>query len=312
VLVAAVCVALPVLVASGVVTGAQRSWGSATIEDVARQQAPHADVVRGCDHEPAALEIDRCLWPATHEATFAAGDDHGLVVLLGDSDAGAISEVVADAANEDGFDLREATLHGCFFADARIVKAGSDGARCRDSVLSLVDRAIAASPRAVVLSTVTDRYLEEASSIVQGSTTAHGDDAMRAAATAGLRSVIERFDAAGIPVLVVQPVPKFRDWTFDTCPMIRLLRDVGSCGVTRDRATVLSELAPARAVGSAAVSGLDAVAVDFTDVLCLGDRCTTFAAGVWEYHDAVHLTVQGARPMSARLQSELAALTADR
>ena len=119
----------------------------------------------------------------------------------------------------------------------------------------------------------------------------------------GLGAAVAALDDAGVPVVVVAPIPHFLAWDPRTCSPARL-RD-GGCGRTVPRSQVEDERRSALEAERRAVAGAPgAVLLDLVPELCDADRCRTNDGGRWRYLDGVHLTT-GA---SAGLADTFAAL----
>jgi hypothetical protein len=113
----------------------------------------------------------------------------------------------------------------------------------------------------------------------------------------GLTTVLRDLEQAGIPTVVVHPVPHFgdvkEDWLPATCPAVRIFAK--SCGTSIDRGRVERQQQPARDAENRAVAAVPgSTAVDFTDVLCSPVACVTDRDGRWLFRDAAHLSVDGA------------------
>ena len=97
---------------------------------------------------------------------------------------------------------------------------------------------------------------------------------------------------AGVPVLVVHPVPQFPQAP-DECTTLTILTD--GCATTVARQVVDDRLLRAKqAEREAALAVPDDSTIDFEDAICLGDRCSTSRGGTILYRDADHLSVDGA------------------
>src|SRR6185437_8263931 len=145
--VAAVCTAVPLaacgsaLALHGAIAGAHsmKSWSAS--------RRLHADVVDGCDsYRPLARRGGSgCTWsvPASR----------GRIVLLGDSNAGQLTEPVVEAGNRLGYTVTVATFSSCPYV----------GSATRPSCQRFAEGTLGAllrrKPSLVVMASRTDRYL---------------------------------------------------------------------------------------------------------------------------------------------------------
>lgn len=290
----AACVALPYGTASFLEYGAVRGWASDQIDHLLDESALHGDEARGCDKDTHALFNDGCLWPAGGDGTVSAPDTP-LVVLLGDSNAGHITEPVAAAANRLGMDFRVDTVHGCPLADLHLVEPLGASRTCHDEVAAVVDDAFSLQPDVVVLASASDRYLEEDNTVALTGGSAESVPEAKAQVWAeGLRRVIERFDAAGIPVVILHPVPRFGDWSLDACPTYRMWGDAERCGTSVPLADEIARRQLAISAEQAAMAGFQhAQGLEFTELLCDGEVCRTNRGDDWLFRDAAHLSIPG-------------------
>ncbi len=120
----------------------------------------------------------------------------------------------------------------------------------------------------------------------------------------GLRSTVGTLRDAGIPVIVVHPVPKFPGWDLRACAAGRVAIDDFSCGRSTSREQADAERADADAAERRAIADIQGVIdLDLSDVLCGGGTCATSKGSTWLYHDGDHLSIDGAKrtqPVFAR------------
>lgn len=294
----AACIIVPILACAGLLAVNRTLLRTDRIRDFEEATALHEDRVRGCDTELALGErdLEPCTWPVD--------DPQGTVVLVGDSNAGHFTEPVTRAANGAGYDAVVATSAGCPFVDLirRETATGTfDGTRCHDAVEDSVDELIATSPSLVVIAASATEYVNDGSERLSDPETGAeaGDPAGKARLwEQGTRSVVERLDAAGIPVAVVHPIPQFgttlgESWHADTCATLRIWTD--SCGGSRSRSGVEAEQALVVEAEDQAVEGLDlAATVDTDPLLCTERTCATSRGDILTYRDASHISIAGA------------------
>jgi peptidoglycan/LPS O-acetylase OafA/YrhL len=287
--VAAVCVALPLLTVV-VASAALGSVGSIhTVKDLKAQLADHADQAPGCS-KTLAVARRACTWTvpgATREA-----------VLVGDSNAGHLTEPFVAAANREGYSATALTTGGCPFVDLVLKRFGVVDDQCVHFVHDALRELAAAPPDVLVVSMAADRYLtQDAFALVDPVTGREADDEVskRAVWAGGLASVLGKLDAAGIPTVLVHAIPKFGEWDLRNCATLRVMVRPASCApATRSRAEADAARSGAVTAENTAMGTLALVrGVDFADILCPGGVCKAVRDGTWWYRDGRHLSVGG-------------------
>jgi hypothetical protein len=249
------------------------------------------------------------------DCTWSVDNPRGTVYLVGDSNAEHFVEPAAVAANQLGYDLTSATLPGCPFVDLvrpqDLKGFGGDG--CHRFVTESVSALAARSPALVIIASSSSQYIDERGQLRDPRTGAVADtpDEKAALWERGLAPVLEQLAEAGIPTLVVNPVPHLgafgSDWQRTICPAVRIYTH--SCGeASIDRAKIERQQQAARDAENQAVAGVpSAASVDFTDDLCSPEACTTDRDGLWLYRDGDHLSVDGALTLTDRFREVIAA-----
>ena len=167
----------------------------------------------------------RCTWPLD--------DASGTIALLGDSNAGHISEPVVKAARTLDREVYRATSNGCPFVDVTMVVLGDRRGDCRqfyEKSMRIIERM---RPDLVVIGSTTTRYIDEKQfGLVVGRAgpTATSPDAKLGAWRRGLHRTVTRLADAGIATLVVHPVPKFPGWDLRGCAAGRVALAQFTCG----------------------------------------------------------------------------------
>ncbi len=251
--------------------------------------ALHEDFTRGCDG-PAPLGAPSrsgCTWPAVGA--------RGTVVLIGDSNAGHFTEPVVAAARHAHLNTIVATYSACPFVRLRLSAPGRDEGLCtRFDRLSL--RWLArARPSLVIIGVRGDPWIEDplyglgAANSQSFSHTASGKEALWAA---GLSSEIRLLDRAGVPVIVVHPVPTIA-LDDGACAVIDVL--VNRCQGSIQRKRVDQQLRRTLAAEDSAVRGIKTASVlDLESEICAPTTCSTSHHSVVMYRDSGHLSVRGA------------------
>ncbi|HVN52314.1 MAG TPA: acyltransferase family protein [Acidimicrobiales bacterium] len=292
---AAVCVVVPLVTCLSIAPMASAFESPATKALVA-SQALHADYLRGCDSsKPFADRPPDCTWRVAHP--------EGTVVLLGDSNAGQLTEAAAEGANEEGYDLEAVTMSSCPFVDLEVIRYGQDQRDCTTFVTKSLPQIVAAHPNLVVLALSSAAYLPNTHVALRDPTTgvlATDQPGKAKLWTTSIRRVVERLTRAGIPVVFVHTIPQF-DWYPVDCG-IRAYGSPLSCGLTVSRSQAEADRRYDFRAEEAAVAGVPhTTEVDLIDDVCSPSACTTYRDGVWWYRDGGHLSVAASKLLGPRL-----------
>ncbi|MFZ4623084.1 MAG: acyltransferase family protein [Rhodoferax sp.] len=296
---AALCMVLPMLAFAGLLLahrGIEASVGGQAV--AAALQLP-ADEVRGCEGAQALQRAD-CTWPVAQA--------RGRIVLLGDSNAGHLTEPVLQAAQAAGYALTVATLPACPWVDLQSESNGIPNQRCQDFVRQTLAGIGLLRPSLVILAMASDGYIEEPGTQLRaqpGSALARSPADKAALWTQGLSLVLGQMGETA-PVLLVHPVPRFRTWTLAGCTAWKVWLNPAACAGSVSRMEALAWRSRAVASEQAALAQHpDAKAVDFTDLLCPAATCTVTQNGRWMFRDGAHLSVPGALTLAPRLQTAI-------
>jgi len=233
------------------------------------------------------------------DCQFDLGGDETLV-LAGDSHALALLPAAKDAAEALGWDLEVLWDTGCPFVVGYSPPAGASGfdPLCVEENQVRYDHIV--DPESGIGAVLTTG---RSTSIVRQETAR-----MTAAAAAqwqsALADTLRGITAAGVPVLVVNDVPKFE-------------LNVPECTIRRDdRGVDLEEArsfrAPVADAETAAAAGIAGVRVwDPFDQLCGPGRCEAEEGSIVLYRDTDHLSEAGARQIAPALSEQLERLLAD-
>lgn len=267
----------------------------------------HLDATVGCSRmlpdDPRVAS--RCTWQAP--------DSRGTVVLIGDSHAGALSEVLRDRSLAAGYDFTLVTYSACRFAAVDIatpdhpchrwVAAWSkELSENRRSLVVIANRAswTVHDPASPLLDPATGRQTT--------------DEATKARIWEdGLSRTLADVTRPGTPVAVVATVPQFDDFEVRTCATWRVWLAPGSCSVTEPRAVVDADRAASLPAERRAVHAHpSAHLVDFVDDLCDATTCSTTRDGIFQYRDESHLSVPGARALGPVVDRDVLSLAQPR
>ena len=107
-----------------------------------------------------------------------------------------------------------------------------------------------------------------------------------------LSALLTKLEGAGVPVVLVHPVPSVPPMP-EQCAVLRILLE--RCSSSTPRSVADEQLAQAIRIEQAAVNGArSASALDLTGALCPDGLCVSSRAGTSIYRDARHLSVDGA------------------
>jgi hypothetical protein len=299
---AATCVVVPI-----VACGGWRAVNSYMTNHLDTLVAVHdsrrltAGEVRGCRGAYAPL-------PARPACTWTVPDSRGTAVLVGDSVAATLTEPFVAAANRDGLDATVTSVHGCPFADLRIHGYFPQlepicSARYRESMAAPTR----ARPSLVVIGATSNYLWDPVISLGPATSrrvTNRTAEKQRLWAES-LTGTIGRLNAAGIPVLVVQPTPEARELP-SACAVLRVLTK--DCRRARPRADVERELRPMIAAERQAVRGAQAATFDPVPVLCGTASCPATRGSAILFRDRQHLSIAGARLLTDGLAEAIGRL----
>jgi peptidoglycan/LPS O-acetylase OafA/YrhL len=301
---APVCIAVSLAAAAVLAVSHDLLGGNPRFAQLVATQRLHADVTRGCDASNRMDAGKLCFWGRSKAP---------LVALVGDSNAGHFTEPVTAAAGRLGYRSVVSTHSSCPFADLVMQLDGTDafGRLCRDYVEHAVSELVALKPRLVVISSRADKYIAQSDISFTGAGSALVASTQAAKAQRyelGVERVAARLTRAGIPVLLVQPVPLMRVAP-DNCATLLVITE--RCTAHVPRAAATAELASALAANQhVAERNAHVSTVSFLGVLCDKSDCSTRSHGRENYRDAEHLSVAGAlalTPEFERLISRYAA-----
>jgi peptidoglycan/LPS O-acetylase OafA/YrhL len=275
------CTCLPILafLGSGAIRGVLGS--SSSMVSWRSSRLLHADVSKGCDsYVPLSLRSrGSCTWEVARS--------RGQIVLVGDSNAGHLTEPVVSAGNHAGFDVTALTYSSCPYV----------GIPTQPSCERFVDQNLATlrhtHPRLVILASRTDVYLRNAT------------PPERREWQRRLASIVTELNAAGVPVLIVHPVPLLAI-AADRCAVVSILTN--ACGSTVRRVDAERALSRADVIEQAAANSAPLTStLDLDNQLCGRSTCSTMRNGIVMYRDDEHLSVEGAATLTGRFEQAIVA-----
>ncbi len=296
--IAAACIVVPVAASAGLVVFSHSIAGRPWIARWNASQTEHLDARRSCDSAiPGRKPIGRCTWRVPHA--------RGMIVLAGDSNAGQFSEPVVRAANEAGFDAELITHSGCPYADVIAVLPGIPPGNCRAWIVAAITAVVAQHPRLLIAANRTDYFFSDFELAAPGGALTADRRAKVRIWRDGLHRALARTTAAGVPVILVQPVPMLRTPAGD-CAVIRVL--TSSCLQPVPRHEVDEELKQAIEADSAVASSVPLTrTISFENLMCSRVSCSSVRNHVLLYRDSRHLSVQGSELLTTRFYNAIRA-----
>ena len=295
--VASVCVAIPIFASFGLIQAQRLIDRSSALKSWRHTNALHLDKIRGCSNStPLNPSYNpRCTSHVAHPK--------GTIVLLGDSNAGMYAEPVIKAGNGLGYDVTVVTDSSCPYVGLRITRVNGEERSCPAFGTKSVDFMAKSKPSLVVLVARSDFYLQNHGDglavVGKGGFTFSNAGKARLYRQA-LHSTLERLSTAGVPALVVHPIPVL-PLDPQTCAIVRVL--LGACSSSLPRSSVDNWLRLAIQTENQGAAGVKLVkTIDFENRLCGKNRCTTVKNGVSLYRDSRHLSVDGALTLTGTFQ----------
>lgn len=266
--VAAVCTALPAVLAAGVLAGVWTGWGSTRISDQrATLGTPTLGVRSGCfiDGEAGPDVFDRCAFPVED------GESAGTILLVGDSHADGLSDGVVEAGNALGYDVVIVTGAACAYVGPAVPTAGL----------------VSNCPE--LTEWRTEYAIENQVDLVVSAQSSFDRAADPAAWVEGNVDVLGQLESAGVPALLVGDVPHVG---VNGSPCWYGILNP-SCTVGRGQ--VLDVQGPGLAVDADVADQLENVTLwSPFDRFCDASTCTAVDGGTTLYRDPEHLNANGA------------------
>jgi peptidoglycan/LPS O-acetylase OafA/YrhL len=295
--IASACIAVPIVANLGLIgarhfvdqTTALKSWRNTT--------ALHADRTHGCSRStPLGPNYNpKCTWHVSHP--------RGRIVLFGDSNAGMYAEPLVKAGNGLGYDVTVATNSSCPYVGLRITRINGEERACPAFGSKSIDYMVKSKPSLIVLVARSDFYLQnpdDGLAVVDKGGFTFSNAGKASLYRQALHSKLQRLSAAGVPALVVHPIPVL-PIDQQTCAIVRIL--LGACSSSLPRSSVNNWLRLAIRTENQGAAGVKLVkTLDFENQLCGKTRCSTVRNGVSLYRDSRHLSVDGALTLTSEFK----------
>jgi len=282
---AGVSVVLPLAAGAVLAVGTERMERTV----VATAFRPHLDLAAGCAN---TIPLDER--PAT-DCVWTTPGSSGEILLIGDSNAGHLSEALLGAARELRLDLRIATLSACPFIDIDLWRDGARQDACRAFGEGATEWILNHSPTVVVVANSSDGYIEsdQFEIALTGQDRAAAPDDKSAVWADALASTLSSIASPATRVVVVHPVPKFNDiWRPREMAPLRLLLDPDGVEIHADRVSILSRQQRAREAVTTAAESAGTAVLDLFDDVCPEAVCQSLVDGKWLYRDHGHISVE--------------------
>lgn len=280
----AVCVSVPLLLSLAMSAAADRGWGVQSLQRVADAQRRSAAEGAGCD---SLLRTTGCLFGDSSEQT---------VVLIGDSQASAISDSVHSVAADLGARFGIWTRPGCpFLVDVSVSE------RCRDWVADVTRWLSEVRPAVLIVHLAALNYTDDtrAGGTAVGRTPAEFADGIR-----GIERVMNPF---GTKIVFLGPIPLHEKSMMSFASLVRPdpTPDIVTRAAADERARPLLS-----AIANVAAGGTSIALIDPVPWLCTDDECSQFRNG-WIYRDEGHLSPKGAELLLPAIDAAIQPLLAE-
>jgi hypothetical protein len=239
-----------------------------------------------------------------HVCRYGSPSARTTIALFGDSHAAQWLPALEAVAQTRGWAVLVVAKTRCATADVPVYvpETGRQAAPCERWRRAAIDTLRARHPSVVVLSNAMC-YIRWA--LLPPEIPAVGV----ATWEDGMRRTLQRFQAAGVPTIVIQDTPQL-EATVLTC-LARagwIARRQGACGAIRARAVSLDVARlEQRVVGAVRGSHV----IDLTDTLCGADACTPIVGGQVAYQDGDHLTATMTRSLAPMFMPTLDSAVAE-
>ena len=303
----AACVMLPL--GAALLSARMEMWWPPRVQDFMSGLGAHNYQERPCDEADAPSDPETCTWKLLDGQL-----SRGRMVLIGDSNAGHFSEAFLRSAEDLGYSATVQTRSSCSFIDLYFAdSSGGVDEGCRDFYNDRLEWILEAKPSLVVLAGVSDSWIQSDGKLAPSPTEPWTSDRDEKAVlwAEGLTRTLTRLEEAGIPAVVVHPVPRFPGWNDpNLCAPLRIVLDEGGCGSVISERDALEYARPSMQAEERAVESVPGTStLDLWPELCPQGMCRTNRDGRWWFRNWNHLSAYGAealtRPFSRSLATAL-------
>jgi len=258
----------------------------------------HVD--RTCVREPVSPGLLGC--------TFGDGSVH--MVLLGDSNAGQITETLVTIAQRHDATLTVITRAACPMIDVQITNFGVPFRTCQRASIEAQEWLGEVQPDLVVFAVASDIHLQ-----TEGWTISSATSTGPAAFLEAMTRFVTAMEAGGTEVVILQPIPKFAlqpglETGARQCSVAALSLEIEACLLSTPRTDAQARRAAGVEIGEAVARQTDATLLDVFDSICPLSTCTERAqsSGVYLYRDARHISVDAALMLVPQFDEVLSGL----
>jgi peptidoglycan/LPS O-acetylase OafA/YrhL len=264
---------------------------------------PHLDFTAGCDNSTpfgSRAQIT-CAWPAS--------TPRGHIVLIGDSNAGHLSEPVIRAAHLLGHSVELVTMSSCPFVNVVLQYRGKEQTVCREFFERSIEAMVVKPPTLVIVASASDWYIREDEWALAKP---GGDEWQRSPESKGklwaaqLESTLRTLHEAGSRLLVVHPIPRLGPWQARSCAAGIVALWPQACATSRLLDAAILERRRGLDAERASALTTGTHTLDLASDICTDLRCDAWRAGIWWYRDGMHLGVDGALALTPRFSQALA------
>lgn len=273
--------------------GAQNQWGNSSIKYMAAQvNAQHAWMTHNCNSNiPLGQRGEECIWNSTSTGS--------PLYLVGDSQAGMLSEALIGSSKKLMRPLYLGTKGACPFIDANIYTDSEPDTQCRDFFQLSLNWLTESEPGTVVISNwqayVTLPWV--GMSLGNGQPT-YDESKKLKIYQSGLDKLVAELRAVGHEVVLVKPIPAFNSgsdpnlsWFPYQCSTWTAITEIGECGVRKSREIVAADSENMNQLISRVAEKRGAVALSLDADLCSASQCETNDGNFWSYLDGNHISV---------------------
>jgi peptidoglycan/LPS O-acetylase OafA/YrhL len=298
----ALCIFSPILMFTFLILANKIILKLPTSQNISDALELHIDTINNCKgfNHIQFKEKSDCIWMTK--------ENKGNILLIGDSNAGQLTEPAIKAANDLGYNLIVATMPACPFVDLKIYNHNEENTQCmkfiKESLLIMQE----VKPSLVIIASASDGYIEQASTTLRLNSSlpiAKTPIEKSIIWTTGLDKVINKITDYS-PILIVHPVPRFHHWSLQSCPAYDVIFNNADCGSSVDKSDAIKWRNRAWASENTVINqNINTFGIDFFNILCDADTCFTNKEDKWIFRDGAHLSVPGSIFLTENLKSKI-------
>ncbi|MCB1257742.1 MAG: acyltransferase [Microthrixaceae bacterium] len=303
----ATCVVAPLLAVGASTLTLHWTQSFPQIAKVEADLKHHIDRLSGCDSPTPLGERP------TNSCTWGGRSDSPRVVLIGDSNAGQLSEGLISAAASAGMQLQIATKSACPMADIQIETkiprvTPQSAALCSNFRDGTIAALLAEPPDVLVVASAVDWYMtpmRDGSKFrlaLPGSSQWAEQEDKAALMQGGLSRTLRQLSESARRVILVQTVPKpIGMFDIRRCSRLGFMTNINRCLPKSFRVADLKHLANAHRIERKAAESTAVELLDLTDSVCPHGRCDFLRDGHLTWRDEGHISVFTSQSLSPEL-----------